>query len=140
MRVGDWIEFYDAPATRGIVTAKEGVDLLVLVHGETGVRTIGNEELQRYWEVLHTEEGASTPPWVRAGAVFIPRDVEFQNTARIYEVRPGWVAYLDFYPPGRSTIEPPPTFMMTRWSAFREKWTPEKKRTSWSRLLEEELD
>jgi hypothetical protein len=163
MQIGDWIEHLDAPATRGIVVAGEvGGDLHVLVSGIVDPVIIKHQELLRWWEPLHADDGAIPPFWVKERMVFLPRmnavpvgsnlagyvfPLKPENIARIYAFRPGWVAFHDCArgaisrkdweatTMGCMAAPAQPVFMIQRWTSFYKMWTPEIPPTAWTRLL-----
>lgn len=135
MKVGDWIEMYDSPGTRGIVVEGGiGDDLQVLVSGDEDPRTVWSEDLRQWWEVLAPT--ADAPPfWVKVGAIFLPREAGLPNNATIHTLWGGWVAYFD------RTLSPkhPPVFMITRWATFHHHWAPVEPPTAWARLIEDDV-
>jgi hypothetical protein len=133
MKVGDWIEMYDSPGTRGIVVEGGiGDDLRVLVSGDEEPRTVWSEDLRQWWDVLAPSDD-TVPSWVKVGALFVPREIGLPNHAVVYALWGGWVAYHD------STLAPKvPVFMLTRWLTFHQHWAPLEPPTAWSRLIEDD--
>ena len=129
----------------------EGVPMVTMqLSGDTQPFTCTMAEIKQHWEPMRFTECSTPPWWCTVGSIW--RAVLFDSkggvldrgkvplkatlnyvAAKVLDVKPGWVAYLD-----TSTMPRTPMFTMSRWWEFRRIWEPETPPNAWQRVLQDD--